>query len=322
MSSYATVFRALPFTAAEAAAVGLSRGRLRVLVRDGRVRPVATGVYVDAAAPDALGLRAAAVAKVVPPEQVICLRTAAWLWGIDALAMGSHHRPPPIDLMAGSGSAAPRRRGCQGRTGPLPDTDVVELQGVLVTTPARTAADLLRLLRRPDALAAVDAMVRGTGVAPAAVADVLNRFGRQRGVVQARELLALADGRAESPQESRTRLRCVDAGFPCPEPQIEVFDEWGLLLGRLDMGYRAWRKAIEFDGDEAHRTVAQLRHDQRRRERVELQGWGLLVVTSEHVLGRGLAFERGVAELLGAEPRLTRHHPRYGGWDRRVPGGL
>ena len=67
-------------------------------------------------------------------------------------------------------------------------------------------------------------MRRATGVEPAAVAEVLERFRGQRGVVQARELLELSDPRAESPQESRTRLRCVDAGFPCPEPQIEVFD--------------------------------------------------------------------------------------------------
>jgi hypothetical protein len=95
---------------------------------------------------------------------------------------------------------------------------VVRVHGVVdVTVPSRTTADQLRLLRRPDALAAADAMRRATGVGEDAVAEVLDRFRGQRGVVQARELLALSDPRAESPQESRTRLRCVDAGFPCPE---------------------------------------------------------------------------------------------------------
>jgi hypothetical protein len=322
MSSYVPPFRLSPFTAAEAAALGLARGQLRALVREECVRRVLQGVYVAAAASDTLALRAAAVAKAVPRGSVVCLRTAAWLWGADVLAMGAHLAVPPVDVMAPSGAAAPRRTLCLGRTGPLPDMDVVELDGVLVTTPARTAADLLRLLRRPDALAALDAMLRETAVGKELVGAVLGRFERQRGVVQARQLLELGDGRAESPQESRTRLRCIDAGFPCPEPQIEVFDAFGSFLARLDMGYRALLKAIEFDGDETHRTPAQLRHDRVRREGVEREGWQVVVVTSGQVLSRGLAFEHGVAELLQVEPRLTRHHPRYGGWDRRVPGGL
>ena len=195
----------------------------------------------------------------------------------------------------------------------------MNVHGVLVTPPARTTADLLRLLRRPDALAAGDAMRRATGVEPAAVAEVLERFRGQRGVVQARELLELSDPRAESPQESRTRLRCVDAGFPCPEPQIEVFDAAGEFLARLDMGYRKERKALEFDGAEYHYTLERMRHDQRRREAVERVGWAVSVVTTEHVLGRGLVFERVVSELLGVVPRLTRHHPRYGGWEAGEP---
>ena len=38
-------------------------------------------------------------------------------------------------------------------------------------------------------------------------------------------------------------------------------------------------------------------------------------MTSEHVLSRSLAFEHGLEELLEMEMRLTRHHPRFGGWD-------
>lgn len=250
------------------------------------------------------------------------LRTAAWLWGTDVLAMGAHLRIPPVDLAAPSNRAAPRRAGCAGRTAVLPDIDVVQLAGVLVTTPARTTADLLRLLRRPDALASLDAMLGQAPLDKAAVGDVLGRFGRQRGIVQARELLELGDGRSESPQESRTRLRCVDAGFPCPEPQIKVFDALGSFLARLDLGYRELLKALEFDGDDTHRTPVQLRHDRIRRERVEGVGWAVMVVTSGHVMSRGLAFERALGELLALEPRLTRHHPRLGGWDRQVPGGL
>jgi hypothetical protein len=319
VSTYHPFFGTDPFTARDAGCVGWSPDDLRGFVRDGPVRRVLRGVYVDAAVPDDVRLRARSLAKVVPAGWVVCLRTAGWLLTADVLPVGANRAIPPIDLMAPSGAAAPRRTGCRGRTGPLPAYDIVDVGGVRVTVPSRTTADQLRLLRRPDALSAGDAMRRATGVEPDAVADVLDRFRGQRGVVQARELLALSDPRAESPQESRTRLRCVDAGFPCPEPQIEVFDAFGQFLARLDMGYRKERKGLEFDGDQFHRTAAQLRHDLARRESVEREGWAVSVVTTEQVFGRGLVFERVVSELLGVAPRFTRHHPKYGGWDIGEP---
>jgi hypothetical protein len=315
MSTYTCLFGADPFSVRDAAGVGWTREDLRRFVREGAVLRVLRGAYVDAAAPDGVRLRALALGKVVPAGWVVCLRTAGWFFSADVLPMGAHLAIPSIDVMAPSGASGPRRRGCRGRTGPLAPYDIAGVHGVSLTTPARTTADQLRLLRRPDALAAADAMRRATGVEPDAVAEVLDRFRGQRGVLQARQLLALSDPRAESPQESRTRLRCVDAGFPCPEPQIEVFDELGRSLARLDMGYRKRRKGLEFDGHEFHHTVEQRRHDEARRARVVRMGWEVGVVTTAQVFGRGLDFERVVSELLEVAPRFTRHHPRYGGWD-------
>jgi hypothetical protein len=310
-----TSFGCRPFTQRDADNVGVSRDALRLLVATAQMRRLLRGVYVAAGVDETLELRAEAVAKVVPRGTVVCGRTAAWLWGVDALAMSSTGVLPPIDVMGPPGSARSRRADTSGRTGPLLESDVVELSGIWLTTPARTAADLARLLPRPDALASLDVLMGLPEMSRELVAGVLARFGRYRGVIQARELVDLADPRAESPQESRARLRCVDAGFPCPEPQIDVFDETGDLLARLDMGWRELLKAMEFDGDEGHRTPAQKAHDQARRERVERRGWGLAVVTSEHVLSRSLAFEHGIEQLLELEMRLTRHHPRFGGWD-------
>lgn len=316
MGTHATPFGSLPFTAVAAEQVGIGRDRLRRLVARRQVRRLLRGVFVDAAVPDSLEVRAYGLALVAPSGTVVCGRTAAWLWGVDALAMGAHRVLPRVELMVPAGMSASRRTGVLGSSSALPDTDVVLLGGALVTTPARTASDLARLLRRPDALASLDALLRLPGLRRDDVAAVLDRFAKHRGVVQARELLLLADPRAESPQESRTRLRCVDAGFPAPEPQIEVFDGLGRFVARLDMGWRWLLRALEFDGDEHHSTAQAQRWDRARREQVEQCGWRVVPVTAEHVLGRSLAFERAVAELLELEPRLTRNHPRYGGWNR------
>jgi len=316
--SYATSFGPEPFAAREIDDAGLTRDQLRLLVARGAVRRVVQGVYVDDLVPDSLELRAKAVARVVPAGRVVCGRTAAWLWGVDALAMGAHRVLPDVDVMGDAGTAALRRTGTLGCTGPLTEGDVDNVAGVTLTSPARTAADLARLLRRPDALAALDALFRLPGLGREQVRRVLDRFVGYRGVVQGRELVAVADGRSESPQESRTRLRCIDAGFPAPEPQIEVFDRSGDFVARLDMGWRERLKAVEFDGDADHSTLPQQRWDRDRRRRVESCGWGLAVVTTEQVMGHGLAFEHGIAELLGIGFSLTRNHPRYGGWQART----
>lgn len=316
MSSSATVFASEPFTARQAVDTGVTRGRVRELVKSGLVRRVLRGVYVDSSVPDTTALRAQSLALVVPGGVVVCLRTAAWLWGIDVSAMGAHLAVSPVDLMGPAGSAASRRTGISGHTGPLDDGAVVHRDGVWLTTPARTAADLARCLRRPDALASLDAMLQLPELPADLVMSELMGFAGYRGVVQARELVTLADPRSESPMESRTRLRAIDAGFPVFEPQVEVFDDIGTFVARLDLGRREDRKAIEYDGDAAHASAEQQAHDRRRRCGVERCGWALAVVTADLVLGRGLAFEHGIAELLGCGFQLSRHHPRYGGWDR------
>jgi hypothetical protein len=86
-------------------------------------------------------------------------------------------------------------------------------QGISATTPARTAFDLGRRGRRTQALIAVDALANATRLLPSDVMPLLERHRGVRGLVQLREVLDLMDNGAESPQETRTRLLLVDAGF-------------------------------------------------------------------------------------------------------------
>ncbi|MEO7476489.1 MAG: type IV toxin-antitoxin system AbiEi family antitoxin domain-containing protein [Gemmatimonadales bacterium] len=309
-----------PFTVAEAELAGVREPALRHGLKTGRLRRVVRGVYASGAPPDTLEVRAAAVALVAPAGSVVCGRTAAWLYGVDALAMGAHRVLPDVDIMVAAGRSASRRVGVFGSSGPLRNSDVVIVGTVPVTAPARTTADLARLLRRPDALAAVDAMLRLRVTTVNDVRHELGLFAGHRGVAQARGLLALASPLAESPQESRVRLRCVDAGFPSPEPQIVLRLLGGRFVARLDMGWRLLMRAVEFDGAEDHSTPEDLRHDRHRREAVEALGWGIAVVTSREVLSRTLEFERIVSELLAMPYQLSPQHPARGGWEGTACG--
>lgn len=295
-----------PFTPSQAAAQGLSADALRRLVRRGHLRRVLRGVYVDSKTPDDLTTRAAAAALILTPGAALARRTAAWVFGVDTQAMGSHLVVPPVDLLVPEGCAAARRAGCSGHSAKLGSTDVVEFRGLPITSPLRTTLDLLRVLERPDALAAADAMLHAGLVTQEELYAGLDRFRGFRGITQARELAELTEPATESPMESRARLRVVDAGFPRPEVQINVYDVIGQLIARLDMGYLRRRKGIEFDGDEHHSSESDQAHDRRRRGRLEAQGWEVLIVTREHVLGRNNVFELAVGELLGMAPRLRR----------------
>ena len=70
--------------------------------------------------------------------------------------------------------------------------------------------------------------VRGAALRPELTRAVCSQQGR-RGIVKVRELLPLADARAESPMESECRLVMIDGGLPRPVLQHEVVDAGGRL---------------------------------------------------------------------------------------------
>ena len=74
------------------------------------------------------------------------------------------------------------------------------------------------------------------------------RQQRQPGSRGARFALRLADGRAESPGESLTRMACYRSGVPMPDLQHDVLADSGRLLGRSDFWWEEFNHLGEFDG--------------------------------------------------------------------------
>jgi hypothetical protein len=117
----------------------------------------------------------------------------------------------------------------------------------------------------------------------------LPRYFRRRGVVQLRQLVPLADPRAESPGESWVRISIVDAGLPAPEPQCSVHDEYGEPVFRLDLAYPLSKVSIEYDGREYHQSLQRREHDRLRREWLEQRGWTVIVVCKDDFTPEALA---------------------------------
>jgi hypothetical protein len=259
---------------------GMSRRRLEQHLAEGAIRRVLRNVYVAAEVADTIDVRARAARLVMSPFGVLCDRTAAWLWGVDTFEFRELEILPPLECYVLRDRTRPRRTGVQGGVRDLLPRDTVELDGLAVTTPLRTALDLACKLRRREALAALDGFMRHHGITQFEMRRELVRYFRRRGVVQARRLARLADPRAESPGESWTRMEMLDRGLPVPQLQWWV-SEAGTPLFRLDMAYPKSKVAVEYDGREFHEDAVRRERDRRRRKWLADHGWTVIVVTKD-----------------------------------------
>jgi hypothetical protein len=272
-----------PFTRGQAAEAGIDADDLKRLIASREIRRVLRGVYASADTPDSLTTRCAAARLVTSAHVVICDRTAAWIWGVDVFDYRELEILPPLETWALRGHPRVTREGCAGGTRDLASHDVVEVQGLRVTTPLRTALDLACRLPARSALAALDAFMREHNLTRADYRRGLVRYYRRRGVVQARMLVGLADGRSESAGESWVRLAMLEAGLPEPELQCWV-DVDGVPTYRLDIAYPKHKVAVEYDGAAFHDHPADRDRDERRRTWLREHGWTVIVVT-RHKLG-------------------------------------
>ncbi|WP_217441587.1 type IV toxin-antitoxin system AbiEi family antitoxin domain-containing protein, partial [Nocardia barduliensis] len=181
-----------------------SRGELRARVDRGEWVRVFHGVYREATTPASPELRVEAARLSMGLTSVAAAyRTAAELHGFSVLA------DQPTEVLGMRAAHSHRLIVHRDRVDPA---ELASVRGTVVTNAVRTAVDLARTLPRMDALATLDAALRG-GLSRDALSTELEKHAGRRGRGQAAELIALADGRAESPMESRTRLRCHDAGL-------------------------------------------------------------------------------------------------------------
>lgn len=237
-------------------------------------RRVYRGVYADASLPDGHGLRIAGASLVLPADAVFARRSAAFLLGAEELV----EPDMPVEVTVPPGRRFGPMAGLRIREAPLPDVDLRRAHGFRCTTATRTAADIARHEPPMDAVPALDVLFRRGIAVPEEVRAAVAALPTGRGSRLARAALALADGRAESPQESRLRMLLVHAGLP-PVPQHVVRTDDGAFVARVDLAYPELRIAIEYDGL-WHADSDQFRKDRRRLNALVAAGWVVLHVTA------------------------------------------
>lgn len=269
-----------PFTRATAESLGISRHRLQEALRNREVRSVLRGVYVRNDIVETQDLRVRAASLVMRPHHVLCDRTAAWVHGIDVFRYCELDLLPPLETFALRGTSRSERAEYAGGQRDLLPGDICLVEGVRVTTPLRTCMDLGCTRPRWRALAAMDAFMRHYAITREEMLRLLPRYFRRRGVVQLRQLIPIADPRAESLRESRTRLAIEDAGLPRP-----VLQHWvtvgGRPIFRLDLAYPHAMVAVEYDGREFHEGEEHVKEDEARRRWLRERGWTVIVLTKD-----------------------------------------
>jgi hypothetical protein len=160
--------------------------------------------------------------------------------------------------------------------------EIAIVDGMRVTIPARTALDLARRRRLGVAVAAIDALAQAVELKPADIELLAGRYAGRRGIKAARAAIELIDGGAQSPKETWLRLLLETSGFPRPQTQIVVRNEWGWPEAYLDMGWEDIKVAVEYDGDQHRSSRAQYVKDIRRIEMLERRyGWIVVRVVAE-----------------------------------------
>lgn len=253
----------------------LSRSRLDTRIRTGDLVKVWPGVYSREEPDNRTRLRGLDLRAGEPVA--ICLGTAAAAYGFDTEDVIDLHvlNPDGHQLRASDGLIIHRRDGA-----PL-----AAVGGRPATTAAWTAVEVARALRRPRALATLDAALRsGTCDRRQLLDAVSEQYGR-RGIVHVRELVPHADPAAESPMESEARLVMLDGHLATPELQYQIVDRSGRMW-RLDFAWPLRKLAVEYDGFDWHSDPASFARDRQKRAALMEMDWTVLSIVADDVRRR------------------------------------
>ncbi len=310
------------FTASDARRAGYAHDEIRASCASGAWIRLRRGVHTT---PDRLG---------DDPGRRHLLDCVAVLLDLDRPTTAASHSsaallrglPVPADLAPGVRLTDPERwragRGFRMARAPLTAADVDTVGPLRVTGVARTLADCAREWDLDRAVIALDCALLRERVTVRELRRVLSGQHAWPGAVKAARAVGLADGRAESPLETRGRLRLVGAGLPPDDLQVEI-RTGARLVAVADAWYERAAVVIEFDGRVKYtdpwrgRDARQVLWDEKRRED-ELRSFDIRVVriTDADLGATWLRTESRLRSLLttpGPAPRAFTARPRRRG---------
>ena len=234
------------FLTREAVRLGSDR-QLRRRHADGSLTRLATGVYVETrlfaalTVDDQYRTKVRALALTSNPGIQFSHDSAAALWRLPSIGPWPRVAHEVVGVAAGGTSRVGIRRHAIGL-----DPAAVELDGLVMTSLARTVIDMASSTSFVRAVAMADHALR---IAPEEL-DLHNALAAReavRGAVRATSVIDFASPLSESPGESFARVQFLALGYPAPELQVEFFDDQG-FAGEVDFYFPELDLIVEFDG--------------------------------------------------------------------------
>ena len=284
------------FTLRQAEAVGFSARTIRDRVRRGTLERVHSGVYgfpggeetwhrsVKAAVLSSSGLVAASHS------------TAAHMWGMMS------RRPDTIETVLRRHRRVQRPPFVVHESKDLLPMDVVDLDGIAVTTPVRTIVDLgasapswlvERCLDdglRRELFTAWDVRCFIARVARSG----RNGIGTIRPLIEERlEWATLTD----STLEDLFRSVVTPLPVPAPDVQFKLFDTVGDFVGRFDFAYEERLAFFETDSIRWHMDPVAFERDREKQNRAHALGWTVYRITWRQLLDDPESVRRLVMEV-------------------------
>ncbi|MEU8223840.1 type IV toxin-antitoxin system AbiEi family antitoxin domain-containing protein [Kribbella sp. NPDC048915] len=241
------------FTRADAATAGYSDSELRRRLRSGQWSRLSRDAYVEPAEWPATEepwekarrlhlLKIRAAVERMGDGAVISHQSAAVLhglptWGLDLTK---------VQLTKPAGRARSDLLANVHRSRFAPG-EITVVDGLRVVTPARAIVEAACTSSYEAGVVLADAALHANLVTTDALITTADRYRFWHGSPAARAAVRFADGLSESVGESRLRVLMANQGLPKPRLQVEIRDENGRLIARVDF-LLGTRLIVEFDG--------------------------------------------------------------------------
>jgi hypothetical protein len=166
--------------------------------------------------------------------------------------------------------------------------DIVDVGGVNVTSPTRTALDMTRIVNVEHSLVVMDHFLHTGATTKASLRTGAEEMRTWKDTLTTDFVIRLANPRCESVGESRTSYMMWRHGVPTWETGYEICDAAGQLVARVDFAWPELGVFLEFDGKEKYlkylrpgeKSVDAVLREKKREERIcRLTGWRCIRIT-------------------------------------------
>jgi len=273
------------FSRAQASTFGVNVRTVERRAHRGTYERLHPGVYRVAGAPATWRQALMAACLACGPGTVVSYRAAAALWGLAGFEVGR------IELT--TRRARRRMKGCMLHWSALNASEMTIVDGIPVTTVARTIADLAGCAGADMVEEALDDALRRRLVRLIAVRKQADA-GRA-GAALLRRLIDERSGSGRVPEsvfETRVLRVLRRGGLPKPTVQHRIGSY------RIDFAYVRERLAIEADGFRWHSSRRQWDRERTRTAALTAMGWTVFRVTWSELNERPDGFVEAVAALL------------------------